>query len=122
MDLSVPPSSADKKPHPPDVSPEDSTILGIEFAMELGVGIAVPVVAFALGGRFIDKYTHTGHLFLFIGLALALVTSFMIITKKIRIIMSRMPKVLPKKKKHNVDAETAAEQEAIHDLFRPPSS
>ena len=122
MDLSVPPSSADKKPHPPDVSPEDSTILGIEFAWELGYSIAVPVVVFALTGRYLDKHFNTGHLLLFSGLALALITSFMMIAKKIRIILSRMPKVLPKKKKHNVDAETAAEQEAIHNLFRPPSS
>lgn len=97
-------------------------MLGIEFAMELGTMIAVPAVVFGLGGRLLDKYLNTGHFFLFFFIAIGFAGSFLAIYRKVRQIMARMPKDLPKKKKPVIDPEIAREQEILHDLFRPPSA
>lgn len=108
-----------KKETPQDVSPIDSTFLGIGFAWELGYTIAIPALVFGVGGGYLDKRIGdgTGHLFLFLGLALAFASSSLVIYRKLKIIMARMPKVMPKKKL--IEPEEAKEQEAIHDLFRP---
>lgn len=89
--------------------------------MELGTIIAVPAVVFGIAGRYLDTLFGTQHLLFFIALALAFLSSFVTIWKKVREIMARMPKIQPKKKKPPVDPEIAREQEIIHDLFRPPS-
>ncbi len=109
--------------HPPvrEVSPEESTVLGIAFAWELGYTIAIPAILFSVGGAYIDKYLGASHWFLFIGMATAFTISFVAITKKMKVIIKRMPKDLPKKKKDAVPPEVALEQSALHDLFRPPS-
>jgi F0F1-type ATP synthase assembly protein I len=104
-----------------DVSPEESTILGIGFAWELGYTIAVPAVLLGIGGGYIDTYVGSGHLFLFLGLVLAFVSSSISIARRVRIILARMPKVLPKKKPQVAHPDIDAEQQAIHDLFRPPA-
>ena len=52
------------------------------FAFDVGMGIAVPLVVFALGGRFIDRAYGTTPLFLIIGLLLSLVSTGIIIWKK----------------------------------------
>lgn len=97
----------------------ESTVLGIGFAWELGYTIAVPAVLFGFGGGYIDKhYIGGGHLFLFMGIILAFVSSFIVIWKKIKAILDRMPKIQPKKR---IEPEISKEQEALHDLFRPPS-
>ena len=105
----------------PDVSSKDSFVLGIGFAWELGYSIAVPAVAFGLGGGWLDKQFHTSPLCLLVGLALAFVISFLIVAEKIKVINKRMPKDLPKKKKEPTDPDELAEHRALHDLFRPPS-
>jgi len=117
------PPPAPNPHHPPvkDVDPKESTLLGFGFAFDLGYTIAIPAVVFGLAGGYADKYLQTSPLFLLLGLLFAFIASFTIIARKVRVILARMPKTLPKKKKHDVDAETAKEQEAIHDLFRPPS-
>lgn len=106
-----------------EVSPGESTALGLQFAMDLGVTIALPAVLFGLGGRYADRYFGTAHLFFFLGLLIAFVLSFTIIFRKLKVILSRMPKDLPPtpRKKDSMDPDTAREQEIIHDLFRPPS-
>ena len=96
-------------------------MLGIGFAGELGYTIVIPALVFGFGGGFLDKKLGSSHIFLFIGLFIAFVSSFMVIFRRIKDILSRMPKVLPKKKKQLVTPEVAAVQEAVHDLFRPPT-
>ena len=104
-----------------DVDPRESTVLGFGFAWDLGYTIAIPAVVFGIAGGYLDKYMHSSPFFLLSGLVLAFASSFIIVARKVKQIMARMPKVLPKKKKSDVDPETEREQEAIHDLFRPPS-
>ncbi len=76
---------------------------------------------FGLGGGYLDKTQGTSPLFLLLGLLFAFVISFTIVWRKVKEIMARMPKPLPKKKKEPVEEDIAREQEALHDLFRPPS-
>ncbi len=114
------------EPTPPahphkDVSPKDSTMLGFGFALDLGYTIAIPAVLFGLLGGYLDKRMGSSPLYLFLCLGFAFFISFMIVWRKVKEIMARMPKVLPKKKVKPVDEDIAREQEALHDLFRPPS-
>ncbi len=104
-----------------DVSPQESTILGIGFAWELGYTIAIPAVLFGIGGGYIDVYMDSSPLYLLSGLAFAFILSFTVIARKVQFILRRMPKTLPKKKKHDVAPEVVRQQEALHDLFRPPT-
>ncbi|HRH93542.1 MAG TPA: AtpZ/AtpI family protein [Candidatus Peribacteria bacterium] len=106
--------------HVQDVSPKDSTLIGIGFAWELGYTIAVPAVLFGFIGRFADKAWNTPPLFMFVGIAIAFVTSAIIVVRRLRDILNRLPKVIPKKK-DPIDVEAAKEQELLHDLFRPPT-
>ena len=57
-------------------------VLGLVF--DLGYTIAVPLVVFALGGRFLDKKLETAPLFLLIGIFAALAASGYGIYKKIK--------------------------------------
>lgn len=117
-------SATDEKTLHKEVSPEESTVLGLSFAWELGYTIALPAIVFCLGGAKLDRYLGDNHWFFFLGLIIALVLSFMGVYRKIRFIIRRMPKDLPRKPKKilsALDPETAKEQEALHDLFRPPS-
>ena len=116
-----PASTAPHNEHVKDVSPKDSTLLGFGFALDLGYTIAIPAVLFGLGGGYLDKMQGTSPLFLLLGIFFAFVISFTIVWRKVKEIMDRMPKPLPKKKKDPVDADIAREQEALHDLFRPQS-
>lgn len=96
-------------------------MLGFGFALDLGYTIAIPAVLFGLIGRYVDKYLDSSPVCLLLGLFLAFALSFSIIFIKVKEIMARMPKVLPRKKKVQIDSVAAKEQEAIHDLFRPPN-
>lgn len=113
-------SPAPATPPVKEVSPEESTMLGLAFAWELGYTISLPAIAFGLGGAYLDKYLGTSHWFLFLGMGFAFTISFINIFRKLRVIIRRLPKDLPKKKKLPVDPETVREQELLHDLFRPP--
>jgi F0F1-type ATP synthase assembly protein I len=115
-----PVTSAVEQPHVKDVDPRESTVLGFGFAWDLGYTIAIPAVIFGFAGGYLDKYMQSSPLYLLLGLGIAFISSFVIVARKVREIMARMPKVLPKKKKMDIDSEAAREQEAIHDLFRPP--
>ena len=74
------------------------------------------------GSGVLDKKMGTGHLFLFIGLVIAFLSSGVTVYRKVQDILKRMPKDLPPKKKELVDPELSKEQEMLHDLFRPPQS
>ena len=122
--LHHPPSAPSSDPPHKEVSPEESTVLGLSFAWELGYTIALPAIVFCLGGAKLDRYMGSGHVFFFLGLLIALTLSFFGVYRKIRFIIRRMPKdlpVKPKKALHAIDPVTAKEQEALHDLFRPPT-
>ncbi len=56
----------------------------IALVFELGYTIAVPLVLFALGGRFLDKHLGTSPLFLLVGIFLSLMGSSYLIYKIIR--------------------------------------
>ena len=56
----------------------------VNFAFEVGSAIALPLVIFAFIGRFIDKVYGTTPLFLIIGLLLSLVSTGIIIWKKVK--------------------------------------
>jgi F0F1-type ATP synthase assembly protein I len=56
----------------------------VSFAFEVGSAIAVPLVVFALGGRVLDRNFDTGHLFLIAGLLLSLISTGIIIYKKVK--------------------------------------
>jgi F0F1-type ATP synthase assembly protein I len=103
-----------------DVDPRQSTILGFGFALDLGYTIAIPAVFLGFGGGYLDKMMNSSPLYLLLGLLLAFVISFTIVWRKVKLIMARMPKVLPKRNPE-IDVKTATEQEALHDLFRPPT-
>jgi F0F1-type ATP synthase assembly protein I len=115
------PPAQDKKPPVKDVDPRESTMLGFEFAWDLGYTIAIPAVVMGFAGGYLDKYMHSSPLFLLLGLLIAFAASFTIVARKVRAIMARMPKSLPKKIKSDIEPEAAREQEALHDLFRPPT-
>ncbi len=105
-----------------EVSPKDSTLLGFEFAWELGYTIAIPAVLLGLAGRYVDTHLGTGPWCFLGGLTIAFVSSFISIYHKVKVILARMPKDLPKKEKENVHPDIAREQEQLHDLFRPPKT
>lgn len=97
-------------------------MLGIGFAMELGYTIAIPAVIFGIGGGLLDRQFHSSPLFLLAGLVLAFIISFVIIARKIRRILRRIPRDLPRKEKRiDSDPGIVREQEAIDNLFRPPT-
>lgn len=101
----------------PDVSPVDSTWLGLNFAWELGYTIAIPAVIFGVGGAYLDKQMGTSPLWILSGFCFAFLISAISITKKIRVILYQMPKVLPKKP--DPVETTVSESEDFHEFFRP---
>lgn len=54
------------------------------LAWEMGYTIAIPLVAFALLGRFADKYFDSSPLFLLIGMLLAIAASTVILMRKMK--------------------------------------
>lgn len=58
----------------------------VGFATEFGFVIALPVVVFGLGGRWLDGRTHHEYLFTLVGILLALITSVTFLARRISII------------------------------------
>lgn len=56
----------------------------IAFAFDVGGAIAILLAIFAFGGRWIDKQNSTTPLFLIVGLLLSLVSTGIIIWRKVR--------------------------------------
>ncbi len=56
----------------------------ISFAFDLGFAIIIPLIIFALGGRFLDKKFETSPLFLIIGILISLIFTSVAVYKKTR--------------------------------------
>ena len=54
----------------------------LAIALELGYTIAIPIVVFALAGQALDQFIKTSPLFLFVGIALAITSTTIWLTKK----------------------------------------
>jgi len=72
----------------PDVEKKPSSWSALGFAWELGYSIVIPLVLFALGGRYLDKQLGTSPWLLLAGLAISLaLTSFIVyhkVTKELK--------------------------------------
>lgn len=66
---------------------ENGGFRALPFALELGYMIAIPLVAFALLGRFADNRWGTSPLFLLAGILLSIILSVAIINKKVSALM-----------------------------------
>jgi F0F1-type ATP synthase assembly protein I len=55
----------------------------LSLAWELGYLIALPLIFFALIGRFLDKYFHTSPWLFLCGISMAIIISVYIVYKKI---------------------------------------
>jgi len=53
------------------------------LAMELGYIIAIPIVLFALGGRFLDKKINSSPWFLLLGVGFSIILTTYLVYKKI---------------------------------------
>lgn len=53
------------------------------LAWQLGYTIAIPLVVFALVGRFVDKYFNTSPIFLLLGIFISIIASSWMIYKKV---------------------------------------
>lgn len=59
------------------------------LAFELGYMIAIPIVLFALGGRFLDKKIDSSPLFLLTGIFISIIlTTYLVYKKTINVIES----------------------------------
>ena len=71
-----------------DKEQKNSNWSALGFAWELGYSIVIPLVLFALGGRYLDKQLGTSPWLLLAGLAISLVlTSFIVyhkVTKELK--------------------------------------
>lgn len=63
---------------------EPSWADSIRLVGQLGFEIALPLVGFALGGRWIDQRFNTSPTFLLIGMLLAVVVSTLLVALKIK--------------------------------------
>jgi F0F1-type ATP synthase assembly protein I len=65
----------------------DNQLSVFSLAMELGYMIAIPIVLFALGGRFLDKKMDSSPWFLLAGICLSIVlTTYLVYRKTMTII------------------------------------
>ena len=59
------------------------------FAWEMGYTMTIPLVAFALGGRLLDKYLNTSPTFLLIGIFISIIVSSVLLGLKATQIINR---------------------------------
>ncbi len=76
----------ESKPPKKEISPFQA----MEMVWDVGIAIAVPTVAFGLGGRWLDKHFGTSPLFLIAGLFVSLAVTGVIVTKMGRKIAKRL--------------------------------
>ena len=75
------------------------------FAWEMGYTMTIPLVALALGGRFLDKYLNSSPAFLLIGIFLSVIVSSILLGIKATQIINRTCGVKPFTKKDNNEQE-----------------
>jgi F0F1-type ATP synthase assembly protein I len=68
---------------------KNSSFSAFSLAWELGYSIAVPLVGFALAGRFLDKKLGTSPFLLLTGILISIIVSSYIVYKKTTDIMNR---------------------------------
>ncbi len=70
----------------PDIklTPESSKKIKVwSLAFQIGYTIAIPIIVFALIGRFADKYLNTSPIFLLLGILISIFVSSFIVYKKV---------------------------------------
>ena len=60
----------------------------VGIAWQLGYSIALPLVFFAFGGVFLDRFFHSSPLFFLIGVIVAIIISTVIVVQKINILIN----------------------------------
>ena len=71
---------------------EHSTWSALALAWELGYTIAIPIVIFAIGGRFLDKKFGSSPILLLLGILLALIISSVGVYRKTMKVMNETNK------------------------------
>ncbi|MEK7217834.1 MAG: AtpZ/AtpI family protein [Patescibacteria group bacterium] len=64
-------------------------ILAVRLAWDMGWIIAIPAVAFGFGGAYVDRWLGTSPVFILLGLALALILSFVGLRRKLKEILEK---------------------------------
>jgi F0F1-type ATP synthase assembly protein I len=71
---------------------KDSSWSALGFAWELGYSIIIPLVLFALGGRYLDKKLGTSPWLLISGMVISIVFTSIIVYKKVITVISNINK------------------------------
>lgn len=69
---------------------ENTTWSAVGFAWELGYSIVVPLVLFALGGRFLDKKLGTSPWLLLGGIVISIAITSFIVYKKVMTVINKV--------------------------------
>ncbi len=76
------------EPSPPPPAPPGKEILSVfaslSLVSEIGFLIALPAVAFGMGGAFLDKRMHSSPIFVILGLVVALCASGFAVYRKVK--------------------------------------
>lgn len=72
-----------------DMNDRQAGFSAMSLAWELGYMISIPLIALALGGRFLDKKLGTGPFLLLGGVCLAIIVSSYMVYKKTADIMNK---------------------------------
>ncbi len=64
-------------------------MLAVQLVWDMGWIIAIPAVAFGFGGAYVDRTLGTSPVFILLGLALALVLSFLGVKRKLKEILEK---------------------------------
>ena len=78
-------------------SPRQAFLKSLNFALELGFTIIVPLVLFALGGRLLDRKFGTSPWFFLGGTLLSIVLTVLLLIRKIKSILKDLEDSTPTK-------------------------
>lgn len=60
---------------------------GLSLGLKIGISVAIPLLLFVLGGRFLDRALKTTPLFLLLGLVISTVLSLVFIAHEVRAVL-----------------------------------